>query len=76
VWPQHLLLSTRGSTRCNLYFQEADREEKFQARKAQKKAAEAGMSKVKAIKKGQQVEGTVKSIQPFGAFVEIAEAGR
>ena len=30
------------------------------------------MSKVKAIKKGQEIEGIVKSIQPFGAFVEIA----
>lgn len=52
---------------------EAEREAKFQARKEQKKAAEAAMSKVKAIKKGQQVEGVVKSIQPFGAFVEIQE---
>ena len=52
---------------------EAEREAKFQQRKEQKKAAEAAMSKLKAVKKGQQIEGVVKSIQPFGAFVEIQD---
>ena len=52
---------------------EAAREAKFQERKEQKKAAEAAMSKLKAVKKGQQIEGVVKSIQPFGAFVEIQD---
>jgi predicted RNA-binding protein with RPS1 domain len=52
---------------------EAEREAKFQARKEQKKAAEAAMSKLKSVKKGQQIEGVVKSIQPFGAFVEIQD---
>ena len=31
------------------------------------------MSKLKSVKKGQQIEGVVKSIQPFGAFVEIQD---
>jgi len=52
---------------------EAAREAKFQERKEQKKAAEAAMSKLKSVKKGQQIEGVVKSIQPFGAFVEIQD---
>ena len=52
---------------------EAEREAKFQERKQQKKAAEAAMSKLKSVKKGQQIEGVVKSIQPFGAFVEIQD---
>ena len=52
---------------------EAAREAKFQERKEQKKAAEASMSKLKSVKKGQQIEGVVKSIQPFGAFVEIQD---
>jgi predicted RNA-binding protein with RPS1 domain len=52
---------------------EAEREAKFQERKAQKKAAEEAMSKLKSIKKGQQIDGVVKSIQAFGAFVEIQE---
>ena len=52
---------------------EAEREAKFQARIEQRKAAEEAMAKVKSIKKGQQVDGVVKSIQPFGAFVEIQE---
>ena len=52
---------------------EAEREAKFQARKEQQKAAEAAMAKLKAVKKGQQVDGVVKSIQPFGAFVEIQD---
>ena len=43
---------------------EAAREAKFQERKEQKKAAEAAMSKLKSVKKGQQIEGVVKSIQP------------
>ena len=52
---------------------EAEREAKFQERKQQKKEAEAAMSKLKSVKKGQQIEGVVKSIQPFGAFVEIQD---
>jgi ribosomal protein S1 len=28
---------------------------------------------VNLIKKGQSIEGVVKSIQPFGAFVEVSE---
>ena len=52
---------------------EAEREAKFQERKAQKKATEAAMGKLKSVKKGQQIEGVVKSVQPFGAFVEIQD---
>ena len=52
---------------------EAEREAKFQARKEQQKAAEAAMAKLKSVKKGQQIDGVVKSIQPFGAFVEIQD---
>jgi elongation factor Ts len=52
---------------------EQEREAKFQERKTQKKQAEAAMSKLKNIKKGQQIDGVVKSVQPFGAFVEIQD---
>ena len=52
---------------------EAEREAKFQERKAKKAASEESMKAVRAIKKGTTVEGVVKSIQAFGAFVEIAE---
>ena len=31
------------------------------------------MAKLKSVKKGQQIDGVVKSIQPFGAFVEIQD---
>ena len=52
---------------------EAEREAKFAARKAQQAEAKAAAEKVKAIKKGTAFEGEVKSVQPFGAFVEIME---
>ena len=52
---------------------EAEREAKFAARKAQQAEARAAAEKVKAIKKGTAFEGEVKSVQPFGAFVEIME---
>ena len=52
---------------------EAEREAKFAARKAQQAEAKAKAEKVKAIKRGTAFEGEVKSVQPFGAFVEIME---
>merc|ERR1719440_2637640 len=52
---------------------EEEREAKFAARKAQQAAAKANAEKVKAIKPGTAFDGEVKSVQPFGAFVEIME---
>ena len=52
---------------------EAEREAKFAARKAQQAEAKEKAEKVKAIKRGTAFEGEVKSVQPFGAFVEIME---
>eukprot|EP00227_Mantoniella_beaufortii_P022019 CAMPEP_0197574702 /NCGR_PEP_ID=MMETSP1326-20131121/351_1 /TAXON_ID=1155430 /ORGANISM="Genus nov. species nov., Strain RCC2288" /LENGTH=401 /DNA_ID=CAMNT_0043137333 /DNA_START=33 /DNA_END=1238 /DNA_ORIENTATION=- len=55
------------------FAQEAVREQQFKERKAKKVAFADKENKVGKLKKGQSIEGTVKSIQPFGAFVEISD---
>lgn len=51
----------------------SEQEAKFLARQEYKKQQDAKVQAVKGLKKGEKVEGEVKSIQPFGAFVEVAE---
>ena len=51
----------------------SEQEAKFLARQEYKKQQDAKAQAVKGLKKGEKVEGEVKSIQAFGAFVEVAE---
>lgn len=51
----------------------SEQEAKFAARQEYKKAQDAKAQAVKGLKKGTKVEGEVMSIQPFGAFVQVAE---
>ena len=51
----------------------SEKEAKFAARQEYKKAQDAKAQAVKGLKKGTKVEGEVMSIQPFGAFVQVAE---
>ena len=51
----------------------SQQEAKFLARQEYKKQQDAKAQAVKGLKKGTKVEGEVMSIQPFGAFVQVAE---
>lgn len=67
------LTMKKPPTEEELAARKSEQEAKFLARQEYKKQQDAKAQAVKGLKKGEKVEGEVMSIQPFGAFVQVAE---
>jgi elongation factor Ts len=67
------LTMKKPPTQEELAAAKSEQEAKFMARQEYKMQQDKKAQAVKSLKKGEKVEGEVMSIQPFGAFVQVAE---